>query len=72
MIMVLCTRTGRHIAAVSDVSRRHYEAMDALEQHTTDCWECGQTHVWSRRWVRFVEAEAEPDPTAPAGEETPP
>jgi len=54
VITILCPRTGQQVSTGVEVDRIHFDRM-GNSRFSLRCWECGNEHVWSKRWATFVE-----------------
>jgi hypothetical protein len=60
IVAILCPKTSLHISTGLEMDQAAFDALDMLPR-SVDCWACGRTHSWSRRWAIVVECN---DPVA--------
>jgi len=59
LVAILCPKSGSRISTGIILDRSTFDALPA-ESRLIDCWVCGATHPWTRRWAMLLECD-DPD-----------
>ncbi len=57
--MIKCPKTGKFVDAGITLDRATYSAIQ-MSGNATRCPECGETHVWDKKDVHWIEEQAGP------------
>ncbi len=60
VVAVFCSKTGLHISTGLEMDQIEFVTMPIMAR-TVECWACGGSHSWSRRWASLIECD---DPEA--------
>jgi hypothetical protein len=56
IVAVLCPKTSQHISTGVELDQAELDALPAVSR-TVECWACGGTHSWSKRWATVIECQ---------------
>ena len=56
VVAVFCSKTGMYISTGLEMDPATFASMPVADR-SLDCWACGGSHLWSRRWASLIECD---------------